>query len=262
MYTSTFDNYPNDSYQKCFRPHPPNFIYIYNRMFFFQTKMSATKARALVVQVFKERPIIRGVLAYAVIWPTSNLIQQTIQGRRFPNYDWKQAARFCFFGSCVVAPALYGWIRFSSKLWPRSTLKTAIHKAVVEQFTYGPFAICCFLFGMSLLEMKTLEQAADEVRTKFFPTWKVHTMVIELYGSFDNLFIFQVALCVWPVLQTINFRYVSEKNRVPYVSAASLVWTSFLAYMKQLDAKKIKEAKQQKVQNISHSLPQSSQLIW
>lgn len=39
--------------------------------------------------------------------------------------------------------------------------------------TYGPAALICFFFGMSLMENKTVEQAVDEVKLKFMPTWKV-----------------------------------------------------------------------------------------
>lgn len=49
---------------------------------------------------------------------------------------------------------------------------------------------------------------------------------------------FQVGIFFWPVLQTINFAFVPEKNRVPYVSACSLVWCCFLSYMHQLQLKK------------------------
>ena len=51
----------------------------------------------------------------------------------------------------------------------------------------------------------------------------------------------QIGVCVWPVLQTINFLVVPEKNRVVYVSICSLMWTSFLAYMKSLEAKRLGE---------------------
>lgn len=135
--------------------------------------MATTTPTAIVIQFIKKKPIIRGILAYAVIWPTSNILQQTINGRRWPDYDWAQAGRYCFFGACYVAPTLYFWIRFSSRMWPRSNLKTAIHKALVEQVSYSPLAIVAFFFGMSLLENKTIYQAKDEVRTKFFPTYQV-----------------------------------------------------------------------------------------
>lgn len=51
-----------------------------------------------------------------------------------------------------------------------------------------------------------------------------------------------MGICVWPILQTINFVLIPERNRVVYVSVCSLAWTSFLAYMKSLDAPKINES--------------------
>jgi hypothetical protein len=46
---------------------------------------------------------------------------------------------------------------------------------------------------------------------------------------------------VWPVIQTINFSFIAEKNRVPFVSICSLVWTTYLAYMKQLETKDVQK---------------------
>lgn len=54
---------------------------------------------------------------------------------------------------------------------------------------------------------------------------------------------------MWPVLQTINYTLVSEKNRVPFVGMCSLLWTCFLAYMKQLEAQKL--AKKQATMKVS-----------
>lgn len=82
-----------------------------------------------------------------------------------------------------------------------------------------------FFFGMTLLEGGSIEDAKNEVKVKFVSTYKV-------------------GVCVWPVLQTINFAFVPEPNRVVFVSFCSLLWTSFLAYMKQLEAKK-QQASQQ-----------------
>jgi len=45
----------------------------------------------------------------------------------------------------------------------------------------------------------------------------------------------QVALSVWPLVATINFTLIPERNRVPFISACSLCWTCFLAYMKHLE---------------------------
>ncbi|XP_045473737.1 mpv17-like protein [Harmonia axyridis] len=163
-------------------------------------------------------PIIRGILSYGAIWPVSNVIQQTMAGKKIDNLDWIQVGQFALFGSFYVAPSLYAWVRISSIIWPQTTFKIGVIKAVVEQFTFGPFAISSFHFWMSAMEGKSFDDSVEAVRQKFFPTWKV-------------------GMCYWAVLQSINFTWVSEKNRVPFVSCCSLVWCCFLSHMHQLQLK-------------------------
>lgn len=101
-----------------------------------------------------------------------------------------------------------------------------------------------FYFFMSLLEGGSLEDAVSEVKTKFVPTYKVTRLLpCEAIGLLIYRFL-QAAMCVWPLVSTINFALIPEKNRVPFISVCSLLWTCFLAYMKQLDAEKVKELSQ------------------
>ncbi|XP_022185876.1 mpv17-like protein isoform X1 [Nilaparvata lugens] len=172
-----------------------------------------------VKDVSSKYPVIRGMVSYAVIWPIGSLVQQTIAG--VDQYDYARAARFCLFGSCYVAPTLHTWLKVAVQMFPKKTLASAFTKGVVEQFTYTPFAMTSFFFGMSILEGRTVERSIQEVKDKFIPTYKV-------------------ALFVWPVLQTVNHHFVPEKNRVIYVSVCSLMWSSFLAYMKVTPAADIK----------------------
>ncbi len=46
-------------------------------------------------------------------------------------------------------------------------------QAMVETVTYTPFAMTAFYFGMSILENKTIDEATNEVKTKFWPTYQV-----------------------------------------------------------------------------------------
>lgn len=173
----------------------------------------------------KKYPITRGMLTYSIIWPISNLCQQTMAGRK--ELDFVEALRFSLYGSCFVAPTLYGWLRIAATFWPDPTLKATLTKALIEQISYTPFAMVCFFFIMSLMEGKTVREASHEVEVKFLPTY-------------------QVGACVWPVLQTINYTLVAERNRVVYVGVCSLLWTCFLAYMKHLEAEKLAAARRLK----------------
>ncbi|XP_030568869.1 mpv17-like protein [Drosophila novamexicana] len=187
-----------------------------------QTRLSSWQ-RGLVAY-FQLHPMAKGVVTYSLMWPTGSLIQQTLEGRNLKTYDWARALRFSLFGGLYVAPTLYGWVRLTSAMWPQTNLRIGIVKAITEQISYGPFACVSFFMGMSLLELKTFPQAVDEAKQKVLPTYKV-------------------GLCVWPVLQTINFSVVPEHNRVVFVSICSLMWTIFLAYMKT------RELQQQQVEN-------------
>lgn len=153
--------------------------------------------------VFTRYPLLRGMVSYSILWPTSAFIQQKIVGKSWSEIDWAKCARFSFYGGLYVAPMLYTWIRVSSKLFPQANLRTAVckvwfgilsvqsvyqltdgiwnskpfcfipKKGLLEQVSYTPAAMTSFYFLMSLLEGRSIEQAINEVKTKFWPTYKV-----------------------------------------------------------------------------------------
>ncbi|XP_034489903.1 mpv17-like protein isoform X2 [Drosophila innubila] len=166
--------------------------------------------------------MVKGAVTYALLWPTGCLIQQTLEGRNLKTYDWARALRFSLFGGLYVAPTLYAWVRLSSAMWPQTSLRIGIVKAITEQVSYGPFACISFFMGMSLLELKTFSEAVEETKQKALPTYKV-------------------GLCVWPFVQTINFSLVPEHNRVVFVSICSLMWIIFLAYTKMREVENSEE---------------------
>jgi protein Mpv17 len=169
---------------------------------------------ATVSSFFHRHPMLKGMAVYAVIWPTSSVVQQIINKEQI---DPKKSLRFFMFGTFFVAPTLFGWIKLTTAMWPSMSIKTGVQKAVVEQFSYGPFAGICFFTLMTLMEGRGFDAAKEEVKEKFPKTYKV-------------------GVCYWPIVQVINFSFIKERNRVPFVAMASFLWTIFLAYMKQLDS--------------------------
>lgn len=127
---------------------------------------------------------------------------------------------------------MFAWVKISSRLIPGSSLRVAAVKALVEQFTYGPFSIIAFYFGMNVLEGQSCIDAWREVEEKFFPTWKVVVKII-VANTLFNFFslMFQMGMKFWPIVQTLNFALVPEKNRVIFVGLASFVWTTYLSFM-------------------------------
>jgi len=169
-----------------------------------------------VSKFFRARPLLKGMAVYSIIWPASSITQQLLVNEQI---DLKRAFRFFLFGTFFVAPTLYGWIRLSSQMWPQTTLRTGIAKSLTEQLSYGPATAVSFFVIMSLMEGKSFKEARMEVVDKFPPTFKV-------------------AICFWPFFQIVNFSFIKERNRVPFVAIASFCWTIFLAYMKKGDDEK------------------------
>lgn len=174
--------------------------------------------------LFSKYPILRGVVSYAALWPTGSLIQQTIEGRRYPNYDYMRCLRFAFWGSCVIGPTMFLWMRLANRIFPQKTLKSSVKKALLEQIVYDPWAISAFLFVMTILEGKDKEEAKLEVKEKFLDTYKV-------------------GVVYWPIVQTINFGFVPARNQVIFVSFFSMVWSTFMAYMQHLELKRLEQQK-------------------
>lgn len=164
-------------------------------------------------KLFRGHPMLKGMALYSVIWPTSSIIQQLISKEQI---DLKRTFRYFLFGTFFAAPALHGWMRLTSHMWPKTTLKTGIAKSLTEQVSYGPAATIFFFVVMSLMERKSFKEARMEVVEKYPP-------------------VFKVSLCFWPFFQMINFSFVNEKYRFPAVAVASFGWTIFLTYMRTVD---------------------------
>jgi len=167
--------------------------------------------------MFKKFPVSKGMAAYAVLWPSSDLCRQlAVKGnQKDENFqlDIPRLLRFSLFGSFWVAPSLYLWVKLSGNIIKGSSIGSAALKAFIEQFTQGPFTIVSFYFGMNLLEGNGTSKAVEEAKTKFFPTWKT-------------------AVTFWPFVQTINYSIVPLHNRVVFSGIASFIWTIYLSFMK------------------------------
>uniref|UniRef100_A0A1B6KT60 Mpv17-like protein n=1 Tax=Graphocephala atropunctata TaxID=36148 RepID=A0A1B6KT60_9HEMI len=192
-----------------------------------------TQMSKLVQNILMKHPLPRGMISYALIWPAGSLIQQTIAAEE--KYDFVKAARYSLWGSCYVAPALHCWFTIANKIWPYVSLRSVLAKVVAEQLTFSPFAMSCFLLGMTLLEGKTIEDAKNELKAKLIPTYKI-------------------GVCVWPAIQTFNYVVVKERNRVVFLSFCSLLWTVFLAYVKQQELQSAAEADNGGVKTAEKSL--------
>jgi len=158
-----------------------------------------------------KHPLVRGMISYSVIWPCSNLVQQTLDKEK-TSIDIKEVIRYGVLGTLGTGPLVFVWMKTINRLIAGTTIKHAVLKAYLEQILFAPLGQTQFYLGITLLEGKPWKDCVQEWKDKLIPTWKV-------------------SVWFWPFIQIINFGYVPERNRVVVVSCASFVWTVFLSYM-------------------------------
>jgi len=169
-----------------------------------------------IQHVLNKYPITKGMIVYATLMPSADLCRQigcAAQNDEKLSVDFPRLLRYSIYGSLWVAPTMFYWVRFSSRLIPGVTFRVAAFKACLEQFSYGPFSIVSFYFLMNILEGKGPEAGIKEARKKFLPTWKT-------------------GVTYWPFVQTLNFSMVPINNRVAFAGCASFIWTTYLSFMK------------------------------
>lgn len=89
--------------------------------------------------------------------------------------------------NCIVCDYRLMQMKLSSAIWPQTNIRIALAKSAVETIFYTPFAMTSFYFNTSLLELKTVSEASEEMREKFWPTYKVQYF-LELF-LYSNRFI-------------------------------------------------------------------------
>ena len=98
--------------------------------------------------------------------------------------------------------------------------------------------LTCFYVGLSTLEGKGREAVFAEWRDKFPNTWAVSAAFACLCAHHLSCrlrllnFLFQISVFIWPILQTINFKFVPAPYRPIYVGVFSFFWTTGLSGLK------------------------------
>lgn len=85
--------------------------------------------------IFNKYPISRGMVAYSILWPVSNLCQQKMSGKR--KLDFVEAARYAILGGLWMSPAVYTYVRIFSTIWPGDTLRALIPKVSRVRLTFS-----------------------------------------------------------------------------------------------------------------------------
>jgi protein Mpv17 len=97
----------------------------------------------------------------------------------------------------------------------------------------APFGLACFVGAMGFMEGRTVEG----VQTKFKEvSLSPHIRVMKTLISSppDSQMYIPAILAnwqLWPLVQTINFRYMPLRYRVPFTGAVGIAWQVFLSIL-------------------------------
>ena len=154
------------------------------------------------------------MVAFGVLFPSANVIQQTCFQKKA--LDLKEVTRFSLYGGLFAGPVIHNWVRFMSRMIPRTTLPYVMLKVMIDQLCLGPVLLSAFLIILTAMEGRTTEEIARQWKEKFLPT-------------------FSTAVTVWPVIMAVNYKFVPLKLRSVYIAVCNFFWIIFLAHQKNRD---------------------------
>ena len=127
-------------------------------------------------------------------------------------HDWKRTGRMCIVG-VMLGPICHGWYTFLDKILPLRTTTAVGKKILLDQIVASPAMAFTFFIGAGTLEGGPFQENVKEFKGKFWTVYKADWSL-------------------WPPAQFVNFYFVPSQYRVIYVSFVTLVWNTFLSYMK------------------------------
>ncbi|KAK9233910.1 hypothetical protein V1525DRAFT_391982 [Lipomyces kononenkoae] len=162
------------------------------------------------------KPFLTQCLTTAFLFGTGDIIAQTLSPDAIleGKYDYIRTGRMCVHGGVVFAPLAMQWYRIVSAriVIPGRQSAEALARMVVDQTVWAPVGITSFYLSMGVLQLHSLEQIRQELRTKWRQT------------MFQNYL-------VWPAVQFLNFRMVPLGYRLIVVNIVSIFWNAYLSWI-------------------------------
>lgn len=127
-------------------------------------------------------------------------------------YDWSRTARIAVIGS-ILGSVQHIFYRSLDKRYPARDPLTISKKLFIDQTLCTPLIIAVFIYGLGFLEHKTLDKINKEFKDKC-------------------AMIFLVDCAVFVPTQYINFKFLDPKYRLLFTNMVSIMYDTFLSYIK------------------------------
>ncbi|CAG9464547.1 unnamed protein product [Pedinophyceae sp. YPF-701] len=165
-----------------------------------------------------ERPILTKSLVSLAGFGLGDALAQSVTKRPEEPFRWDRTLSMAGYGFVVGGPLGHYWFGALDKyvLPSRPTSPAAVlAKVGADQLLQAPFGMACFY------AWDTMAKHGREGFEEEFPRAVRETLPVALQASWT----------MWPLAHLINFRYIPSSQRMLYVNAVALVWTSILSYV-------------------------------
>jgi hypothetical protein len=124
--------------------------------------------------------------------------------------DKRRVVEMGLIRAAVITPFTLKWYTILARIAPGATLVSALKRVAVDQVIGSPIVISLVFTAKALLAGEPWT-AQDTIKRSLVETWCV-------------------GLQYWPVMHTINFRFVPLMYQPLYASFVSLYWNAVLSY--------------------------------
>jgi len=170
-----------------------------------------TDVLALYGHCLESMPVLTKSISAALLIGFGDFVSQKLEHKK--SFDWARLFRVMTFAAFIGAPALHFWYSFLDTSFPEYTASHVLVKTTLDQCVFTPLSILVFFAVLGLGEGLSLEEISKDLKVNFLPTLRT-------------------SFIVWPLASFINFCFVHAKFRIIFVGAVSLLWNSYLSFVK------------------------------
>lgn len=134
-------------------------------------------------------------------------------------YSWRRTLEMGIIRGVVLGPFLVYYFPFLSRLVPGTSWRAVLGRVAADQAIGAPVSITLVFVAAALLQGAP-ETALPRLQQQLVPTW-------------------QLGASYWPIVHTLNFRFVPLPHQPFVAHAASLWWNAVLSYEANLELKPV-----------------------
>ncbi|KAK1746020.1 Mpv17/PMP22 family protein [Skeletonema marinoi] len=157
-----------------------------------------------------KNPVAVKALTSLVGWLLGDLIAQVfISGG---SIDYMRLVTLCSFGFVFHGPSGHYFYYYLDEIIPGTDAVHVCSKVVIDQLAWCPVFMSVFFLYLGLVNGDSFATIGNKIKNDLFNA---------CLGSWK----------VWPIAHLINFKFIPNKWRIPYINAVQIAFNIFLSLL-------------------------------